>query len=39
MSADLQVSGLTHTDCKNMRQFVQDYRQEQTSTQAVPADE
>ena len=39
MSADLQVSGLTHTDCKNMRQFVQDYRQEHTSTQAVPADE
>jgi membrane protein YdbS with pleckstrin-like domain len=25
MSADLQISGLTHNDCKDIRQFVQSY--------------
>ncbi|WP_077536456.1 PH domain-containing protein [Pseudoalteromonas aliena] len=39
MSADLQISGLTHTDCKNIRQFVQDYRQDESTMQATTTDE
>ncbi|WP_166419524.1 PH domain-containing protein [Pseudoalteromonas sp. Z1A8] len=39
VSADLQISGLTHDDCKNMRQFVQNYRQDDTAPQAVLVDE
>ncbi|MFY8326862.1 PH domain-containing protein [Pseudoalteromonas sp. ZZD1] len=27
MSADLNISGLSHTDCKDIRQFIQDYTQ------------
>ncbi|MCQ8879715.1 PH domain-containing protein [Pseudoalteromonas shioyasakiensis] len=27
MSADLSMSGLSHADCKDMRQFIQDYTQ------------
>ncbi|MBQ4799923.1 PH domain-containing protein [Pseudoalteromonas sp. MMG006] len=34
VSADLQIGGLTHADCKNMRQFVQNYRQEDTNSRA-----
>ena len=39
VSADLKISGLTHDDCKNMRQFVQRYRQDDTTPQAALADE
>lgn len=39
MSADLQISGLTHDDCKNMRQFVQNYRNDDNIAQVTPADE
>lgn len=39
VSADLQISGLTHDDCKNMRQFVQNYRQDDATTQAALVDE
>ncbi|MBH0057158.1 PH domain-containing protein [Pseudoalteromonas sp. SWXJZ94C] len=39
VSADLQISGLTHDDCKNIRQFVQSYRQENTCPELEFADE
>ncbi len=41
MSADLNISGLSHTDCKDIRQFIQDYTQDKQapeqsqSTQSV----
>jgi len=39
VSADLQIGGLTHSDCKNMRQFVQNYRQDETNPQTENVDE
>jgi hypothetical protein len=39
VSADLHISGLTHEDCKNIRQFVQDYRHDENTSQAVSSDE
>ncbi|ASM51556.1 hypothetical protein PESP_a3799 [Pseudoalteromonas espejiana DSM 9414] len=39
VSADLQISGLTHEQCKNIRQFVQSYRQDDTAAPAELADE
>ena len=39
MSADLQISGLTHSDCKNIRQFVQSYRQDEVIEQAESINE
>ena len=39
MSADLQISGLTHNVCKNMRQFVQNYRQDEVIEQAEAINE
>ncbi|MCW1720410.1 PH domain-containing protein [Pseudoalteromonas sp. A3] len=39
VSADLQISGLTHEQCKNIRQFVQNYRQDGTPAQVELANE
>lgn len=35
MSADLQINGLTHATCKDIRQFVQSYRHEEVNTEAL----
>jgi uncharacterized protein len=39
MNADLQISGLSYEDCKNMRQFVQNYQNDESSQQKVVNDE
>lgn len=39
VSVDLQIGGLTHSDCKNMRQFVQNYRQDETNPQTESVNE
>jgi uncharacterized protein len=39
MSADLQIGGLSYQDCKNMRQFVQDYRNDDSALQEVSINE
>ncbi|MEM6982281.1 MAG: PH domain-containing protein, partial [Pseudomonadota bacterium] len=38
MSADLQISGLTHEKCKDIRQFVQSYRHDETSNEALTSE-
>lgn len=38
MSADLQISGLTHEKCKNIRQFVQSYRHDETASEAAASE-
>jgi hypothetical protein len=38
MSADLQISGLTHEKCKNIRQFVQSYRHDETASEVAASE-
>ncbi|CAD2226295.1 conserved hypothetical protein [Pseudoalteromonas sp. 3J6] len=38
MSADLQISGLTHEKCKNIRQFVQSYRHDETTSEVAASE-
>lgn len=38
MSADLQISGLTHEKCKDIRQFVQSYRHDDITNEAAASE-